>query len=174
MSFFFSVSSHLGNRFQIGYLQRQRQHEIPQTMHRQEFDVLLKCELDDLYAYQPIFQLNDEEMSALRGFLRYWTILRRCCGMQASKYWRALLHGIGNATDILKPTYPACEVYNLSQVEHNFREFVRLSPHFGLLYQNTIFQQFNGTMCQSTIEKIASGFDFNGRKFLNNETYLRL
>ncbi|XP_045177472.2 uncharacterized protein LOC123537759 [Mercenaria mercenaria] len=72
------------------------------------------------YEYQTLFGMSDENMQYIIEYLRYWDILRICCGRQMSNDWRSRLlsnanHSQHHNRHIL--TYPACEMYNISQVE---------------------------------------------------------
>eukprot|EP00965_Chrysotila_dentata_P229208 6197051-Pleurochrysis_carterae.AAC.1 len=71
--------------------------------------------------YQRVFSLSDEELGYLLEYMRYWSILRQCCGVQMSSDWRAKLQNVTNRTwHHGGPTsidYPACEMYDLDVVE---------------------------------------------------------
>ena len=78
--------------------------------------------LDD---YARIFRLSAHELTELSEYIRYWTILRQCCGKQMSVDWRKMLqkhtrdgHAIHNhKRSMHDPNYHACEMYNIKWVE---------------------------------------------------------
>lgn len=75
------------------------------------------------YDYQSIFGISDKQMSDVVSYLRFWDILRRCCGKQMSSDWRNRLSPIPNYSkhyDSRDTLYPACEMYNISEVETLF------------------------------------------------------
>ena len=43
--------------------------------------------------YKPLFGLSDQQVEQVVTYLRYWDILRMCCGAQMSDDWRAQLIG---------------------------------------------------------------------------------
>jgi hypothetical protein len=72
--------------------------------------------------YQPIFALNNSQCESLLTYLRYWDVLRQCCGPQMSQDWRATLqHDAAHEPHwTLEDTaYPACEMYDLDKVQSN-------------------------------------------------------
>lgn len=77
--------------------------------------------------YSSIFHLNDVQTSALIEYMRYWDILRVCCGAQMSAKWRNELLPEGKKQSDLKnddvhsPTYHACIIYDMDAVEKLFR-----------------------------------------------------
>ncbi|XP_045194317.2 uncharacterized protein LOC123549938 [Mercenaria mercenaria] len=75
------------------------------------------------YEYQRFFGVSNDKMKIIVEYLRYWDILRLCCGKQMSADWRNHLSPEPNYEwhhDPHSPTYPACEMYNISQVEQLF------------------------------------------------------
>jgi hypothetical protein len=78
------------------------------------------CEINNYY--KSIFDLSNDEVTLFEEYMKNWEILRRCCGIQQSKYNRYRLHGC-NVTQLYidQPTnnYPYCENYNLSNIENN-------------------------------------------------------
>jgi hypothetical protein len=67
---------------------------------------------------QPIFNLTDGQVLQITSFFRYWDILRVCCGPQQSKVHIQQLTGDKTSRDPMAADYPACEMYDISQVEH--------------------------------------------------------
>ena len=73
-----------------------------------------------VYEYQDIFGFSDTKMEQIAEYFRYWDILRVCCGKQMSEDWRNHLAPRKNYKQHHRPhspTYPACEMYNISEVE---------------------------------------------------------
>lgn len=73
--------------------------------------------------YQKHFGLSDNKMVHVLEYLRYWDILRQCCGKQMSSDWRNKLapqKGYKQHHEPNSLTYPACEMYNITQVETLF------------------------------------------------------
>ncbi|KAJ1418826.1 hypothetical protein B484DRAFT_433897, partial [Ochromonadaceae sp. CCMP2298] len=60
----------------------------------------------------------DEQVLQMQIFFRYWDILRLCCGPQQSQVHLQQLQGGDLSRDPMAADYPACEMYNISQVEH--------------------------------------------------------
>lgn len=83
-----------------------------------------------VFDYAPILNLTVKETHQLATFVRYWEILRRCCGAQMSTDYRhRLFKGSYNlpmhmihfrAKD--DPSFDACEIYNIEQVERRYVE----------------------------------------------------
>jgi hypothetical protein len=72
--------------------------------------------------YQHIFALSNSQCESLLVYLRYWDVLRQCCGAQMSQDWRAILqHDAAHEPHwTLEDTaYPACEMYDLDKVQSN-------------------------------------------------------
>ncbi|XP_053397045.1 uncharacterized protein LOC123562512 [Mercenaria mercenaria] len=75
------------------------------------------------YEYQSIFRVSDKQMEKVTEYLRYWDILRVCCGKQMSADWRWHLLHTKHFTphhELHSSSYPACEMYNISAVEQLF------------------------------------------------------
>ena len=78
-----------------------------------------------VWDYQPLFQLTSFQMQQLLEYMRYWSILRQCCGMQLSADWR---HYLWNDTDwknrwsVTSPKYPGCESHNITEVQRRIMQ----------------------------------------------------
>lgn len=108
---------------------------------RNPHDIVLK--------YTEVFNLSKEEIDIVVEFIRYWQILRRCCGSQASSDWIQLLNKIGKEgnyssmqrkgikgfarlplisslgfEDKMAADESNCYIYNLEQVEKRMSETV--------------------------------------------------
>jgi hypothetical protein len=115
--------------------------------------------------YAHAFRLKTLQLYALVDYIRYWDVLRQCCGAQMSDDWRKTLQGKHVKTPnpaVHSPGYPACETHNLDVVEKllvNTEVFRR----FGT-YGETIQKNLNGTYCSWANNKIARlNLSFNGR-----------
>ena len=89
-------------------------------MYTQEYDDFVHRGMGVLDDYARLFGLNDTAVGVLHQYMRWWSILRQCCGPQQSKDHMLQLH---NATVELshQPTdydYPACQTYNLQEAEN--------------------------------------------------------
>jgi hypothetical protein len=123
-----------------------------------EIDVVSKRGYFIVYEYQDIFGLSDKQMEYLVEYLRYWEILRVCCGVQMSSDWRNQLSPVSNYSqhhDPHSPAYPACEMYNISQVEnlmlktYVFQKFSQIiSLHHVIGKPSTADGELNGTYCE--------------------------
>ena len=87
-------------------------------------DLSLASEREHLIAleYQSIFGLTNKNMQDIIDFLKYWDVLRRCCGMQMSRHWRAHLMSrdkvLGGVVDSSKVSF--CQGHNISSIENDF------------------------------------------------------
>jgi hypothetical protein len=70
--------------------------------------------------YQSFFGLIDQQLEELVTYLRYWDVLRMCCGAQMNEAYRAeLISGTPpNPSEASKSEYPACDMYTIQTVEH--------------------------------------------------------
>ena len=111
--------------------------------------------------YQPIFGLSDEQMEALLHYLRFWTILRQCCGSQmAVDYHAALTKRQYHVEHFSRssPMYHACETYNLDAVESALmhtqvhQRFARYSHRIRSLSSSD--SAFNGSYCSTVNARI--------------------
>lgn len=58
-------------------------------------------------------------MSDVFEFLRFWDVLRLCCGSQMSEDWRNELNPAEGYTphhDVHGSSFPACRMYDIDQV----------------------------------------------------------
>jgi hypothetical protein len=116
-----------------------------------------------------LFGLNNDKLRQLHVHMKYWSILRRCCGSQSSIDHRNKMHR--KATALLHPfeTYDfvECNMYVMPQVEH-------------YLTQTTVYQLLRKAKmkvvlefhrppwtpgyCKKADEKLRDGLDFNDKK----------
>ena len=89
----------------------------------QFYGKFVRCPLCEVEAYQEIFDLTTEEILQLKQYMRYWSILRQCCGSQMSKWYRAELHGCKSVSNFYtegRTDYHMCSLINLTAVEERF------------------------------------------------------
>ena len=94
----------------------------------QRYDDLVRSGLVVLQDYRRVFALSERKMRHVRAHMKYWKILRQCCGFQQSAVHLArlanstsLVVGHGDpARDMEELDYPDCEMYDLDRVEALF------------------------------------------------------
>jgi len=77
--------------------------------------------------YKDVLGMTDDEIGVVVEAIRYWDILRLCCGMQMSEDWRNRLYpeiGYHDHRTEHDLGYHGCEIYNISQVEEDFRSTI--------------------------------------------------
>lgn len=137
--------------------------KITSTYH-QRLEDLNNCSLCEIQNYIPIFDLQPTEVRFIEAFMSRFEILRRCCGMQQSKYNRYRLHGC-NVTELLTDNpeihYPYCERHNLSQVEHEFSNlpYTQIINSNRFSWSKYIWKQQGD--CSKYDAMIRKGADFN-------------
>lgn len=67
--------------------------------YTQKYREFVRCPLCEIYNYKELFALTNDEILQLTQYMRYWSILRQCCGSQLSKWQRAELVGCLEAHD---------------------------------------------------------------------------
>jgi len=109
------------------------------------------------YNYQGIFDLTDEQMEQIVEFMRYWEILRKCCGMQMSDDWREQLlplkkkkPGYTAHHNEHDPVYPACQMYDIDAVETLFL-------HTKLAQAMSVFPNMHTMLRPSTVDGTLNG-----------------
>lgn len=126
-----------------------------------------------VYAYQPVLHLTDEQTAEIMQYIRYWSVLRQCCGSQMSHDWRAQLQGNKKHAARVQPQstlYPACEIYDLDALEtalmHSslYQRFADRAPVLRSL--SSMDGDFTGKYCSTTNqriqdEKLPFNFNFN-------------
>ena len=123
-------------------------------------DFILRT-ISTILDYVPVFELSSPDIGAIHEYLRYWQIVRRCCGSQASYDWRLELHNSSkrphhsiHALDSMD-----CHLYKLDEVEKRVRESllcVRFPHCLDCVHEG---------YCAETLGKLRDGFDFNGNKW---------
>ena len=69
--------------------------------------------------YKPFFGLSDPQVEEVVTYLRYWDVLRMCCGAQMNDGYRAELISTlrPNSSETSQSEYPACDMYRIQAVE---------------------------------------------------------
>ena len=69
--------------------------------------------------YKAIFGLSDPQVEEVVTYLRYWDVLRMCCGAQMNDGYRAeLISNLRpNSSETSQSEYPACDMYRIQAVE---------------------------------------------------------
>ena len=105
--------------------------------------------------YQPTFGLSDDEMSAVYQYLRYWDILRLCCGAQMATEYRNILLGKSNQTH-------ECQAYNIDKITEmlfktSIAQMILKHPHLAELLAPSnrdipFFHSYCGRYNQAVVE----------------------
>ena len=103
------------------------------ALHHQALPNMYNCSLCEVDSYVPIFGLSQEDVKLLKEYMRYYEIMRQCCGFQQSIYNRYRLHGC-NVTQLLidQPDihYPHCEQHDPPKLEKEFDALPLTHSHF--------------------------------------------
>ena len=94
-----------------------RINSFPYAVYTQESNNLLSCSLCEVDNYKNIFNLSDEEVQHVKDYMSKYEIIRRCCGMQMSKYEVKRLNGCNMQKYRQLPEYPNCEQHNKTDIE---------------------------------------------------------
>ena len=122
---------------------------------------------------QPLFALPEAVTQAVHAHMKYWSILRQCCGSQQSQDHRLELHGIAQ-NDQAHPHHPQgsyddpdCEEYRLEVVERLFLGtwLARKFPTQLWLAANRTEERIRPGMCAQWEQRIRAGIDFNGKNW---------
>ena len=124
--------------------------------------------------YQPIFGLSNEQLKDLSEYASLYAVLRRCCGIEASRSWREYLQGqVAQAPSRggVKSEH-LCQMYDLDAVERAMMRsniYVRFghtapvkSPLHSIIprvaFPSNGFSDFelNGTTCTSLNRRFAN------------------
>ena len=90
---------------------------LPQPAAVQFLDEMQLAPLLEVSKYSWLLGLSADDEVLLRSYMRWWEVLRRCCGPQQSVQNVLRLHGCPPTTEIDSDDYVGCEAYNLTQVE---------------------------------------------------------
>ncbi|XP_053391464.1 uncharacterized protein LOC128554240 [Mercenaria mercenaria] len=118
-----------------------------------------------VYEYQSIFGVSNEQIMKALEYLRYWDILRLCCGKQMSADWRNRLSPRKKYRmhhDPHSSTYPACEMYSISEVEnlliktYVFQRFAHISSLHDIIGKpSNVDGEINGHYCEQCNRNIS-------------------
>jgi hypothetical protein len=122
-------------------------------------------EVDDVAR---LFALTDEEERLVSHYMKWWSVLRQCCGLQSSIDHRMKMH---NYTDYeahhtaFDPTAPSCELYNLTVVEQEVLSNPLAKGFSNAVSYGTRYGDppIRPGICAETDEKLRSGLDVNGK-----------
>lgn len=132
------------------------------VLYTQTKENLLNCSLCEVDHYSKIFGLTKKEVEDIKQYMKYYEIIRRCCGYQMSKYEMKRLNGCNMTKYRSLPSYPNCEAYNKTDIE------ILFANHPGGIMHHSLNPTFNWVEvgdCQRIDESIATGVGFNRRKF---------
>jgi hypothetical protein len=87
------------------------------ALYTQIHSNLLSCSLCEVDNYAPYFDLSEEDVRHIKYFLSKYEIIRRCCGLQMSKYEMMRLQNCDMTPYRALPDYPNCEQYNKTEIE---------------------------------------------------------
>jgi hypothetical protein len=126
--------------------------------------------------YNQFFNVSNTQMQHAIEYFRYWDILRLCCGKQMSADWRK--HLLSKKSYVAhhephSPSYPACEMYNISAVEHLlmktyvYQHFANVpSLHYIIGKPSNVDGTLDGNYCERCSKNIVK----NNLKFNDNCT----
>lgn len=151
----------------------------PGTLYQQVRGRLQVAPLAEVSRYKAAFDLSADDVTALQGYFRYWSVLRECCGSQMSIQYRLRLHGCVNDTILSRDPdslrYPACEAYDIREVV----ELIRRTSIVTRGIQNT-YQSFGvkspasvAQACEESRQAIIGGKEFNGADFTSCQGLVR-
>jgi hypothetical protein len=132
-----------------------------QVLNEAEFKNCSSCQIETYY--KTLFDLSGKEIEILLDYTEKYSILRRCCGRQMSKYNRLRLHGCDiskyqNKKD--RHEYPWCENHDLPEIELSFAKI--LEDH-GLRPPEKSSGWTKPGDCAESEVSIRGGDEFRGR-----------
>ena len=141
---------------------------VSNAVYIQEYNRFIACPLCEIDAYEHIFNLENDEKLQLRQYMRYWSILRQCCGFQQSLNKRKSLHrcGVNSSSYAAQGSFGFhdCFTRNISSVEEAFTHtyLFRLVPPVALAPSEHLdFHWQSPGDCARIDAEIQSGLDFN-------------
>jgi len=135
--------------------------------YEQDYSELERCPLCEISKYKDIFDLTSEEMLQITQYMRYWSILRQCCGSQMSKWFRGELFGCQDVKgfDIEgRLDFHMCGSMNLTAVEEHFESthLYSLVPASALSITSQLqYMWAKKGDCEKSHNAIRSGIGFN-------------
>lgn len=130
------------------------------TLYDQMPQNLQKCSLCEVDRYRRIFGLTDSDISTIKEYLRAFEKVRRCCGLQMSKYEVARLNGCDMTELSQRPGYPRCESIDKQQAEQDLMKSP--IPHRS---QRDKFNWQKPGDCAKFDKIVKSGHGMNNRDF---------
>ena len=149
-------------------------HKWPEALHHQLTTNLHVRPLAEVESYVDFFNLTEADVAAVQGYLRYWMVLRQCCGSQMSLQFRLLLHGCTNVTikDPDSLSYPACEVYRVNEVTRLFTRTSLYQAMHGHDRDPAEEASLLAAQCEADRLEIGQGKEFNGEVFVSCDAML--
>jgi len=132
-----------------------------QVMNDAEFKNCSSCQIETYY--KSLFDLSGKEVEILLDYTEKYSILRRCCGRQMSKYNRLRLHGCDVSEYQIKKAeheYPWCEIHDLPEIELSF---AKLIEDHGLRPPEKSSGWTKPGDCAESEESIQGGDEFRGK-----------
>jgi hypothetical protein len=130
------------------------------SLHHQTRENLVTCSMCEIDSYQSIFGLSDDELQAVKKHMTMYEKIRKCCGLQMSKFNRLRLHGCDVTPFQHNEGYPWCENYNMTEIELEFEK----SPIPYVANSAKLTWEKPGDCARHDAE-IIGGQDFNGHPF---------
>lgn len=135
----------------------------------QNFDRLLLEGHAMAFDYGKLFGLDDTHTNALVSYMKYWEILRRCCGSQMSADYRDRIQGRPNHRSVDEYGYDMCEGYDIAGIEKLIMEtevFRQCRRIHRIGAASAVDLQFDGTYCARAQYATATyGWKFNDPRY---------
>lgn len=122
----------------------------------------LECEID---RYQPFFQLSPLEIVQLKSHMNSFGIIRRCCGLQMSKYEMQRLHGCNVTMYRNRSSYPNCEQYSTEEMRATEDALAESPVPFRFASPEYNWEK-PGDCARFKDEIVMNGKGFNGKPFV--------
>ena len=141
--------------------------EGTRVSYEQHYSELERCPLCEISKYEDIFDLTSDEVLQITQYMRYWSILRQCCGSQMSKWFRGELFGCQDANGFSiegRLDFHMCGSMNLTAVEEHFESthLYSLVPASALATTNNLQYLWSKKGdCEKSHNAIRSGIGFN-------------
>lgn len=97
-----------------------------QVLNDAKFMNCSSCQIEAYY--KSLFDLSGKEVEIILDYTEKYSILRRCCGRQMSKYNRLRLHGCDVSeyqNNKAEYKYPWCENHDLPEIELSFANLIK-------------------------------------------------
>ena len=130
-----------------------------------DIDMVSKRGHTVIIEYQKYFSLSDTQKERALEYIRYWDILRVCCGKQMSADWRRQLAPSARYKthhDKNSSAYPACEMYNIGEVEkllmntYVYQHFAHIPSLQDIIGKpSNVDGKLDGTYCERCNKNVA-------------------